>query len=396
MNLLLLDQFSDLGGAQQNLLELLPALRDAGWHALVGLPGKGELFQRVRALGFEAEHIECGPYGSGRKSVADFGRFLTGTPMLASQMRRMAQRVDAELVFLNGPRLLPAAAMAGFGRGQGRPVLFHSHSYLGPGTSRRLAGLALRRTDAWLVAQSEFVATPLRPFVRPERVFVIYTGVAGPVRVRTRSTNTPPQVGCIGRIAPEKGQREFVAAAARIHQALPECRFIIYGAALFGESAVADYAAQVRAEAEGLPLEFAGWVDDIYACMAQLDLLLVPSAGQEATTRVILEAFATGVPVIAFASGGIPEVVEDGVTGILANTSEEMAQRAVEVLTGDPRRLIGIAQSARESWVRRFTLERYHQQILRVVEEAAGNGPSLAAQSGGVPPPASAADQSSA
>ena len=62
MNLLLLDQFSDLGGAQQNLLELLPAVRDAGWRALVGLPGQGKLFERVRALGFEAQPIECGPY----------------------------------------------------------------------------------------------------------------------------------------------------------------------------------------------------------------------------------------------------------------------------------------------------------------------------------------------
>ena len=146
---------------------------------------------------------------------------------------------------------------------------------------------------------------------------------------------------------------------------------MIYGAPLFGDSAAARYAAQVRTDAEGLPLEFAGWVDDIYACMAQLDLLLVPSAGHEATTRVILEAFAAGVPVIAFASGGIPEVVEDGVTGLLANNAEEMAQRAIELLTGDARRLISIAQAARESWSRRFTLERYHQQILQAIEATA-------------------------
>ena len=95
-----------------------------GWHTLVGLPGEGELFERVRALGFEAERIECGPYGSGRKSAADFGRFLAGTPRLAWQMRRMAKRVDADLVYLNGPRLLPAAAMAGLGLGTAGPCCF--------------------------------------------------------------------------------------------------------------------------------------------------------------------------------------------------------------------------------------------------------------------------------
>ena len=367
MKLLLLDQFSDLGGAQHNLLELLPALRDAGWSALVGLPGDGVLFERVRAMGFQAERIACGPYASGRKSAADLGRFLTGTPRRAWQMRRMAQRMDADLVYLNGPRLLPAAALAGLGC----PILFHSHSYLRPGTVSDMLGFGLRSTGARLVAQCEFVAAPWRPFLRPEHISIIYNGVAGPPRALPRPPAGPPRVGCIGRIAPEKGQREFVAATARIHRALPECRFTIFGAPLFGESAAARYAEQVRADSAGLPVEFAGWVDDIYACMAQLDLLLVPSAGHEATTRVILEAFAAGLPVIAFASGGIPEVVQDGVTGLLADTGEHMAQLAIGLLTGDARRLISIAQAARESWARRFTLDRYRREMLAAIQAAA-------------------------
>jgi glycosyltransferase involved in cell wall biosynthesis len=256
--------------------------------------------------------------------------------------------------------------MAGFGR----EVMFHSHSYIGPGAVRRLAGLALRRMDAWLVGQCEFVVAPWRPFVRPERVRVIYNGVAGPARALSRSNGGVPRVGCIGRIAPEKGQREFVAVAACIHQALPECRFFIYGAPLFGDEGVERYAAQVRVEAAGLPLEFAGWADDVYACMAELDLLLVPSAGHEATTRVILEAFAAGLPVIAFPSGGIPEVVDDGVTGFLANNVEDMARLAVELLTGDSRRLSSITQAAHESWSRRFTLDRYQSEMLQAIEVA--------------------------
>ena len=364
MNLLFLDQFSDLGGAQKNLLELLPPVRAAGWRALVGLPGEGELFQRVRALGFEAQRIACGPYLSGRKSAADLGRFLAGTPQLAAQIHEMAQRVDADVVYLNGPRLLPAAALAGFGR----PVLFHSHSYLGPGAVRRLAGIALRRLDAYLVGQCEFVAAPWRPVVRPERVSVIYNGVAGPPHASPRSQAGAPRVGCIGRIAPEKGQREFVAAAKQIHRALPQCIFAIYGAPLFADPVAARYATQVRADAKGLPLHFAGWVDDIYTSLAQLDLLLVPSSGHEATTRVILEAFAAGVPVIAFPSGGIPEVIEDGVTGLLANTAGQMAQSAIDLLANDPCRLLSIAQAAHKSWQQRFTLERYHNQILQAIK----------------------------
>jgi glycosyltransferase involved in cell wall biosynthesis len=118
-------------------------------------------------------------------------------------------------------------------------------------------------------------------------------------------------------------------------------------------------------------VEFAGWVEDVYACMGQLDLLLVPSAGHEATTRVILEAFAARLPVIAFASGGIPEVIDDGVTGLLANTTDEVARLAIELLTGDARRLISMAHAAHESWARRFTLERYRRQMRSAIQAAA-------------------------
>ena len=67
MKLLALDQFSDLGGAQRMLLELLPALRERGWDVLLGLPGTGELFAKAREAGARTVAVECGPYASGRK-----------------------------------------------------------------------------------------------------------------------------------------------------------------------------------------------------------------------------------------------------------------------------------------------------------------------------------------
>jgi len=364
VNLLLLDQFSDLGGAQQVLLELLPAFRRRGWKVLVGIPGQGILFERVRESGFETEKIECGPYTSGRKSRADLVRFLGGTAALGRHIREMAGRLRADLIYVNGPRLLPATAWARLSV----PVLFHAHSYLGPGPVRVLAGRSLRSTRAWVLGTCRFVAEPWRRYVPEDRLKILYNGVAGPppdrvVEMLVRPA-TSPRIGCIGRIAPEKGQREFVAAARIIHQAIPECRFSIFGAPLFVDPAALRYDAEVRAAADGLPVEFAGWVQDVYASLANLDLLLVPSAGHEATTRVILEAFAAGVPVIAFRAGGIPEVVDHQVDGLLADSTEEMARLAIDLLTGDRARIAVMSHAARETWRRRFTLERNHQQVL--------------------------------
>ncbi len=106
--------------------------------------------------------------------------------------------------------------------------------------------------------------------------------------------------------------------------------------------------------------------------MANLDLLLAPSASHEATPRVILEAFTAGVPVIAFRSGGIPELIEDGRTGLLADSPEEMTQLAIELLSGHPSRRAALARAAAESWGKRFTLDRFQQQILEEMRASGG------------------------
>ena len=357
MKLLFLDQFSDLGGAQQVLLEFLPAVGARGWKALVGLPGAGPAFARAQALGFESAQIPCGPYRSGRKTPFDLARFAISTPRLAAWVRR---HTDVDLIYVNGPRLLPAVALAR----HSAPVVFHAHSLLPAGSARRLAGESIKRAKAWVIANCEFVAEPLRAFAG-ERLSVIYNGVPAPYG-RDHKKAPFPRVGCIGRIAPEKGQLEFVQAATLIHREMPACRFVVYGSPLFGDSR---YAEEVKARAHGLPLDFAGWCDNAYDALAKLDVLLVPSGPNEATTRVIPEAFAAGVPVVALRGGGIPEVIDHGRTGYLADTIGEMAGFALSLLRVPQEALI---VQARASFDRRFTLARFHSELFATLERIIG------------------------
>ena len=228
---------------------------------------------------------------------------------------------------------------------QAVPVIFHSHSWLPPGASRTLCGLALRRLRARIIASCRYVAEPWQPYAR--EIAVVYNGVAGP-KVPLPPHNGPFTVGCIGRIAPEKGQREFIEAARIIHRRRPDARFAIYGATMFAPKS---YEEEVRAAAADLPVEFYGWVENVYDALAQIDVLLVPSAPHEATTRVILEAAVARVPVIAFASGGIPEVLPED---CLASSVEELAQKA-------------LAHTSEPVPVRDFSLSRYRAEILRVL-----------------------------
>ena len=357
MRVLLLDQYSDRGGGQRMLLETLCAIRRQGWGALAGLPGKGRLLEQIDQLGCETVPIGCGSLSSGRKSAADELRFLRGMPGLAREIAGLAARFAPDVLYINGPRILPAAALARVTA----PVLFHAH-VAPPMAQRWLAGAALRALDARVVAVSQATAAAWRPFAR---VWVIHNGVPGPHEAAPPRLEGPPRIGCIGRISPEKGQREFLAAAAGILRAMPAARFFIYGAPLFGDAAALRYEQEVRAEAQNMPVEFRGWVDDIQEAFANLDLLLVPSVWREPSPLVILEAFAAGVPTVAFRAGGIPEFLDQ-----VCDTPEEMAQMAAAIL-GDPARYRALAAAGRQAWRERYHPDRYRRDIAAAIREVA-------------------------
>jgi len=199
---------------------------------------------------------------------------------------------------------------------------------------------------------------------------VVYNGVRQ-ISLPDRPQAAEFRIGAIGRISPEKGQAEFLRAARIVYNAAPQCRFLICGAPLFSDPAAMRYCASLEVLAEGLPVEFAGWTDDVEGVLATLDLLVVPSAAIDATPRVILEAFAAGVPVVAFASGGIPEIVEQAVTGLLVEERSPKALAcAIRDLLRQPDRLRKAAENARAKARTEFSLERYRAQMIEAIEAA--------------------------
>ena len=86
--------------------------------------------------------------------------------------------------------------------------------------------------------------------------------------------------------------------------------------------------------------------------------------------RVIVEAFSAGVPVVAFPTGGIPEVITNGETGFLTKgiSPEALAARIREVIASGPDVLRRVAANARKAWERSYTLARYQERITAVME----------------------------
>jgi glycosyltransferase involved in cell wall biosynthesis len=112
-----------------------------------------------------------------------------------------------------------------------------------------------------------------------------------------------------------------------------------------------------------------GRVDDMAGLMARSDVILVPSF-LEATPYVILEAMAAGKPVIASAIYGIPELIQDGVTGILTPPGDpEALTEALLRISGEPGIMKKMGLAGRKRYEDRFTLKRSVAETVSVYEE---------------------------
>jgi glycosyltransferase involved in cell wall biosynthesis len=379
MKILFLDQFSELGGGQQALLDTLDEVRQRGWGAHVLVPGDGPLLEELKSRNVRSDEIVCAAYGSGSKSAGDSARFLLDLPRQTHAIRDAMADGNIDLVYVNGPRLLPAAAMAARHRA---PILFHLHTSL-DGIALRLARWALRRTDATVVGCSHAVLEPFRQQVAHGQLHMIPNGVRDlGYQERDFDASGLLRIGVVGRVAPEKGQMEFVGAATLLAREFPQVRFAICGAPL--AQARDGYYDAVRSRARELPIEFIPWQRDVSALIHDLDLLVTPSH-REAMGRVVLEAFSAGVLVVAFPAGGIPEAVVDEDTGFLTRefTAEALAARIRDVMAMSPAKRRDVVRNARKAWARSYTRDGYQERITDLLatlapvspEEHAGETP---------------------
>src|ERR1051325_9570597 len=217
MNILIADQFSEPGGAQQVLIDLLPACQDSGWTCELAVPGPGPLRTRAEELGIRCHEITCGPFGCGSKSVSDMVRFVTQFSKLRDQFRRLVDAFCPDVLYINGPRLVPAVCSLGH---DAPPILFHLHSYLRSRSIAALTGRSLRRADASIVANCRYVLEPLRRYLVNSSIEVIYNGVRG--CVPGEPDQRISRIGMVGRISPDKGQEVFIRAARLVHSHLPQ------------------------------------------------------------------------------------------------------------------------------------------------------------------------------
>lgn len=144
-----------------------------------------------------------------------------------------------------------------------------------------------------------------------------------------------PLVGIVAMIRGEKGHRIFLDAAFSVLRTRPDARFVIVGEGTGNRKLEAECRKRIaKAFGPDSPIIMTGFQRNIPEVIAALDIVVVPSLA-EAQSRIIPEAFATRRAVVGSRVGGIPELVQDGVTGLLSppGDAEALAERILHLIT---------------------------------------------------------------
>lgn len=373
---------SEIGGSDISLAGIVGRLDRARYEPLVALPSHGPLVARLEQAGarvFILPRMKKLTSRKGRAWLAVFAlNYPAGVASLASLIRR--ERVD--IVHTNTIHNLYGCMAA---RATGRPHVWHVREIVWQNRAllRLEQAMAASLSDRVIVT-SEAVR---QAFERggPRRAAMarvdngvdvsrFMPGTSGMVRRDFGIDPAAPLIGAAGRMDVWKGFEDFIEAAAIVRQSRPDARFVIAGGAIEG---LASYETQLRslAQARGLDgtLFFAGWrygPDVMPAFHQSIDLLVLPSREPEPFGLVVLEAMASGRPVIATAHGGPVEIVRDGETGLLvAPRSPQAIAGAVLDIIGDPARLAAYGQAGRARAVGHYAIERTVDRLQVLYDE---------------------------
>ena len=221
----------------------------------------------------------------------------------------------------------------------GTPLVLHTFHILaahdGLSASRRRMYLVLERLVRRFAHQyvavaprlarqavEQRVAPPGRVCVVPSAVDLAAIPAVEDVSVRAELGIGPdaPVVGTVGRIVAQKAPLDFVRMCARVHRQRPDAVFVMVGDTTLESGGLEE---QTRREADllGVPILFTGFRPDAPRIAATFDVYVVPSR-HEGLGRALTEAMASGRPVVATAVNGVPDLVEPGVTGLLAEPGD--------------------------------------------------------------------------
>jgi len=344
-----------LGGQEVRTLNEARWTMERGWRVLLAGQPDGPLMERARAAGLETAPLRM----AGPLDV----RALIGLVRLIRRERvSLVHTHSSTDAWLGGT----AARLCRVPVVRTRHVSIAIRRGLNP-VYRRLAdrvntsGEAIRR----LVVE---VGVP------PERVIAIPAGVnleSFPFGARAPETARElglghPVIGSVAMFRGSKGHPQLLQAFAMVREKRPGATLL-----LVGDGIRRNWVEQLAREAKlSDAVVFTGFRSDVPALLGTMDCFAQASTRTEGVPQALLQAFATGVPVVASRIGGIPEVVADGLTGLLVESeSVEGLAAGIERVLDDPEGATQRARAARTLVEARFSHTHAIDRLLEVYDE---------------------------
>ena len=370
---------SDIGGAEHAFASVLKGLDPDRFQVFVACHGQGPMADEYR------RHA-AGLWALPLTSIFDARSVVA----LAGLMRRLACEIAHSYLWTADVLTGVASTLAGV------PIrlatvggeYFRAVDDRGVRRARTALLSRVHRMAYWpfdrVIAVSRCTAEDLtsRAGIRvdPRKVTTILNGLdLDRVRSASAVARADLELGHAARVlttvanfVPMKGHRWLLEAMPRILARFPDATLVLAGSGPGLE------AARERVAAAGVAprVRILGPRADGAGLLALSDVVVVPSVAAEGLPIVILEAFALGKPVVATRVGGIPEVIQDGETGLLVPPGDPQALAdAVSALLADPARAAAMGARAREAVRTGFSADGMVRQIERLyLELAAAKG----------------------
>jgi glycosyltransferase involved in cell wall biosynthesis len=374
-NILVVHNNNDFYGAEKVLLELLSRLDRSRFIPIVVLPTDTRHINRLSPE-LEKLKIECCfiPLGVLRRKyfkLHKLPRFSFEVLAGVRQLVRLIRKRNIALVHTNTNTILASPLAA---RLTGVPHVWSIHElmveqatvrsalhYMIPRFSTRVVAVSQAVRDHMLKDAAKFANR--FTFVRGAIDVEPFLNAKGRARVRAEWGVRDDEVliGMAGRVTRWKGQSVFVQAAKLIAERHPQVKFAAVGGVFDTEKFYMDW---FRKEVHDAGLENKLTINDFRADMpdvfAAFDIFVLPSILPEPFGLVVIEAMASGKPVVATAPGGPSETVVDGETGFLVPPSDASAMaQALEVLLADSQKRMTMGEAGRCRARQLFSLPRY-------------------------------------
>ena len=354
------------GGAEEALVGIMSCGQELGYSPVLITPGEGWLTERARSMHATVELLPSLP----DTMVVDSWRqqFRPWVPN-AYAIAQLARKHKAALVHSNTPRSSYHGGLGG--RLAGIPTITHVHDivslpYASPKKARLLSSLA-----DWTLTPSNAVERAVVEYapMLQSRIQTIYYGWEPDVYAGVEPAalhelfgvpNGVTVLGCVAAMTPWKGQDTLIDAFAIVHARHPQTHLLLIGSSQ-GNIVQDVWERQLHQRVTDRALTdavtFTGWREDVWAIMRSLDVLAHVPTKPDPLPTALLHACALGIPSVVSSTGGIPEMIEDQITGLLVPPGD------AEALSNALTELI-MSPALRERYAH-ATAERFRQKFNR-------------------------------